>query len=173
MSENKVQSCRDYNPEEAKSILRPLSTNLQFFDYCWGSTMNQRARGHGSHGSCDCKSKQHSFDEAAKFGTTSEHTKQIVDLVSGHFNVHAAFLPPSGSHPQTARDVYLKCIREAYEWCYSRNLPRVWAYLFSNWYRPNRWTLWARSASEEIPVLKTSMIVESHWRLIKHDYLHR
>jgi hypothetical protein len=25
----------------------------------------------------------------------------------------------------------------------------------------------------EIPVLKTTMIVESHWRKLKHDYLHR
>src|SRR5258708_5708098 len=39
---------------------------------------------------------------------------------------------------------------------------------------PKQWKLWARSVNEkEIPVLKTTMIVESHWRKLKHDYLHR
>ena len=33
---------------------------------------------------------------------------------------------------------------------------------------------WARSSNAvQVPVLKTTMIVESHWRRLKHDYLHR
>jgi hypothetical protein len=43
-----------------------------------------------------------------------------------------------------------------------------------NWYQPSQWVLWARSSNPgEIPVLKTTMILESHWPRIKHDYLHR
>ncbi|KAJ6093841.1 hypothetical protein N7499_003172 [Penicillium canescens] len=39
---------------------------------------------------------------------------------------------------------------------------------------PVRRPLWARAAdSTEIPVAKTTMIVEPHWRTLKHDYLHR
>ena len=46
-----------------------------------------------------------------------------------------------------------------------------------NWYRPGQWELWASKvcvASPEVPILKTTMIVEFHWRIrtIKHDYLH-
>lgn len=38
----------------------------------------------------------------------------------------------------------------------------------------SRWLLCTRSANDqEIPVLKTTMIVESRWRRQKHDYLHR
>ena len=61
-----------------------------------------------------------------------------------------------------------------YARCRSRNYFRLWAYFFVNWYKPGQWELWARSANAtEIPVLKTTMIVESHWRKVKHDYLHR
>ena len=43
-----------------------------------------------------------------------------------------------------------------------------------NWYAPVQWKLWARSAGPSgISVLKTTMIVESHWRRIKYDYIHR
>ena len=46
--------------------------------------------------------------------------------------------------------------------------------MFVNWYSSEQWKLWARSHNpEEIPVLKTTIIVESHWRKIKHDYFHR
>jgi len=50
----------------------------------------------------------------------------------------------------------------------------LWAYLWVNWYCPKEWALWARSANEkEIPILKTTMMADSQWRTIKHDYLHR
>ena len=63
---------------------------------------------------------------------------------------------------------------EVYSWCRSRNMFRLWTYLFVNWYCPGQWELWARSANDTgIPVLKTTMIVESHWRRVKHDYLHQ
>lgn len=40
-------------------------------------------------------------------------------------------------------------------------------------YRSGRWELWARSHNTvEIPVLETTMIAESHWRRIKHNFLH-
>ena len=49
---------------------------------------------------------------------------------------------------------------------------RLWAYLWVHWYRTEEWKLWARSASEEVPVLKTTMIIESHWRSLKQGYLY-
>jgi hypothetical protein len=59
-------------------------------------------------------------------------------------------------------------------WCKTRGYYRLWAYLYINWYCPEQWKLWARAADPtDIPVVKTTMIVESHWRTLKHDYLHR
>jgi hypothetical protein len=61
-----------------------------------------------------------------------------------------------------------------YTWCKSRGYYRLWAYLYVNWYCPEQWQRWARAAHPaEIPVVKTTMIAESHWRTLKHDYLHR
>ncbi|KAL1704651.1 hypothetical protein EV121DRAFT_205376 [Schizophyllum commune] len=62
--------------------------------------------------------------------------------------------------------------QQAYMLCHDNDLPNLWAYLWENWYRPSRWQLWARSTCSSIPVLKTTMIMESHWRRIKHDFLH-
>ena len=53
------------------------------------------------------------------------------------------------------------------------NLLRLWACLFVNWYKFDQWILWARSANpREMPVLKTTVILESHWSNLKHQYLH-
>src|SRR4051794_7226321 len=79
----------------------------------------------------------------------------------------------NGTH-RTPEAINCECATEMYTWCRAHNYYRLWAYLYINWYQQGRWDLWARSANaEEIPVLKTTMIVESHWRKIKHDYLHR
>lgn len=61
-----------------------------------------------------------------------------------------------------------------YTWCRTHNYSRLWAYMFINWYSSEQWNLWARSHNpDEIPILKTTMIVESHWRKLKYDYFHR
>ncbi|KAJ7586328.1 hypothetical protein C8J56DRAFT_787434, partial [Mycena floridula] len=59
-----------------------------------------------------------------------------------------------------------------YNFCVKFNMQAVWAYLWENWLRPGRWELWARSGHSDIPILKTTMILESHWRRIKKDFLH-
>jgi len=40
--------------------------------------------------------------------------------------------------------------------------------MWNRWYCPNQWILWATSACDEIPRIKTTMIVESLWRHFKH-----
>ncbi|KAJ6546393.1 hypothetical protein DFH09DRAFT_927184, partial [Mycena vulgaris] len=59
-----------------------------------------------------------------------------------------------------------------FSFCLENELPKAWAYLWENWYRPGCWQLWARAEHAEIPRLKTTMMVESHWRRIKRDFLH-
>ncbi|KAK9357301.1 hypothetical protein V1504DRAFT_472177 [Lipomyces starkeyi] len=61
-----------------------------------------------------------------------------------------------------------------YTWCKARGYYRLWAYLYVNWYCEEQWKLWERAADPaEIPIVKTTMIAESHWRTLKHDYFHR
>ncbi|KAF8588750.1 hypothetical protein K439DRAFT_1533549 [Ramaria rubella] len=63
-------------------------------------------------------------------------------------------------------------VKDMYLFCVKHDLQPCWAYLWENWYTPGRWKLWARSEYDKIPRLKTTMICESHWGRIKHDYLH-
>ncbi|KAJ7194330.1 hypothetical protein GGX14DRAFT_339727, partial [Mycena pura] len=63
-------------------------------------------------------------------------------------------------------------VKQMYDFCVEHDLCEVWAYLWENWYRTGRWELWVRSVHPTIPRLRTTMICESHWRRIKHDFLH-
>ncbi|RIB08943.1 hypothetical protein C2G38_1982079 [Gigaspora rosea] len=60
-----------------------------------------------------------------------------------------------------------------YDFCFENHLVILWAYLWSEWYKITRWILWARSAQTTIPISKTNMLIESHWRVVKCCYLYR
>ncbi|KAI8331750.1 hypothetical protein BC941DRAFT_360098, partial [Chlamydoabsidia padenii] len=47
-----------------------------------------------------------------------------------------------------------------------------WAYLFRNWYTQNKWDQWARSNNQLVPNSKSTMLVEGHWRALKHSHLY-
>jgi hypothetical protein len=102
-----------------------------------------------------------------------EEQETVLQMFSRHFHAHT-FIPDENGTHKTPRQLHRDSATEMYIWCRSRNYFRLWAYLWVNWYSPKEWALWARSTNDkEIPILKTTMIVESHWRKIKHDYLHR
>jgi len=82
----------------------------------------------------------------------------IVQLLERHFCAHP--LIPGYSAP-TPAGVREWAVKQMYNYCHENDLYEVWAYLWENWYRSGRWELWARSANSEIPVLKTTMILES------------
>lgn len=83
-------------------------------------------------------------------------------------------IPDNNGSLRSAETIHRECASEMYAWCRENNYYRLWAYLFVNWYKLNQWDLWARSTCpDEIPVLRTTMIVESHWRRIKRDFLYR
>ena len=44
--------------------------------------------------------------------------------------------------------------------------------MWTSWYSPKRWELWAQSASPYISRLRTTMGVENFWRQLKHEFLH-
>ncbi|KAJ7241677.1 hypothetical protein B0H12DRAFT_974403, partial [Mycena haematopus] len=93
----------------------------------------------------------------------------ILGMMEKHYCAHP-LLP--GYAPPSANGIRRWAVLQIYRFCVEHGLREVWAYLWENWYRRGRWELWARSAHPEIPVLKTTMMLESHWRRIKHDFLH-
>ncbi|KAG1874931.1 hypothetical protein F4604DRAFT_2008937 [Suillus subluteus] len=96
--------------------------------------------------------------------------KKVIALIKHHFCAHP--LIPGYSHP-SAVGIHQWAVKQMYTFCKENNLREVWAYLWENWYRRGRWELWARAvAPMEVPRLKTTMIMESHWRRIKVDYLY-
>ncbi|KAJ7577132.1 hypothetical protein C8J56DRAFT_1007246 [Mycena floridula] len=98
-----------------------------------------------------------------------EHRTKILTLVEKVYCAHPLIPGYAASNPKAIHEWGTKIL---YNFCVSEDLREVWAYLWENWLRPGRWELWARSANAEIPVLKTTMILESHWRRIKKDFLH-
>jgi hypothetical protein len=88
----------------------------------------------------------------------SSHRPKITEMLERHFCAHP--LIPGYSAP-TPAGIREWAVRQMYTFCVENDLREVWAYLWENWYRPGRWELWARAANPEIPVLKTTMIMES------------
>ncbi|KAJ3542994.1 hypothetical protein NM688_g5915 [Phlebia brevispora] len=106
---------------------------------------------------------------AARVFCPEEYREHIVDMMERHLCAHP--LIPGYSHP-SPEGIREWAVREIYNFCVDHDLREVWAYLWENWYRPGRWELWARAPHPQIPRLKTTMLLESHWRKIKHDFLH-
>lgn len=125
-------------------------------------------------GSCSCSSKFATYQRRGVVEAREKTDRQdIEDMFVRHFNAHP-FIPSANGTLMSSAEIYRQAPSELYTWCFSKNFYQLWAYLWTNWYRPDQWKLWARSAyPQEIPVLKTTMIMEFHWRLVKHDYLHR
>ena len=86
------------------------------------------------------------------------HQERIVEMIENHYCAHP--LIPSYAHP-SPEGIKKWAVRQMYGFCVNNELPEVWAYLWESWYRKGRWELWARSAHTLIPVLKTTMILES------------
>ena len=141
-------------------------------EICWASVPGSRPEGDHKDGKCSCPSKGRSFSERTRIELSAPESQLMLDMISRHFNAHAS-IPSASGRFFTPAEIYQQALREAYRFCRDRDYPRLWAYLFVNWYQEIRWPLWARSSHPTmIPVLKTTMIMESHWRLLKHDFLH-
>ncbi|CAG8684911.1 11567_t:CDS:2, partial [Gigaspora rosea] len=100
------------------------------------------------------------------------HHNHILNLIAKHFNQHP-FIPTSDNQYCSPNQIRETAVKEMYIYCKNNNLKWAWSYLWVEWYSPLKWPNWARSAKKEISVLKTTMIAESHWRLIKHNYLYK
>jgi hypothetical protein len=100
------------------------------------------------------------------------HRLSILCLLCKHFCQHPLLQEQHGqsrTHEQIHRDAVL----ETYYHLKANNLREVWAYLWTNWYTPGKWELWARSSCEgAIPRRRTTMLVEALWRNYKRMVLY-
>jgi hypothetical protein len=136
--------------------------------------------------SFDCKKEELEEIEWHTF-CPLKHGEHIIKLVKAHFCAH--HLIPGYSAP-TRKGIREWAVKQMYEFCHANDLQETWDYLWENWYRPGRWEIWARSCNPEIPILKTTIILESQsvyffihmkeialtlhncWCRIKRDFLH-
>lgn len=151
-----------------------VPAHLPGFEICWASTAAQRPEGDHRERKCQCTSRDVDYSSPGRMESSSvEERDAVLTMFARHFNAHP-HIPTRNGALLTTGEIYYQSVVEVYQWCRSKGYPRLWTYLFTNWYKASQWAQWARAANEhEIPVLKTTMIVESHWRRLKHDYLHR
>jgi len=101
------------------------------------------------------------------------HRLPLLRLFTKHHSLHP-LLPERHGTSRTAEEIRKDCVLEMYTHCTRNNLPEVWAYMWTSWYAPSKWILWARSAyPNAIPRKRTTMIIEALWRNLKRITLHQ
>ena len=104
---------------------------------------------------------------------TNEIQNNVLDIVERHFHLHPLIPIDKNGTFSNADEIWHRSVKEIYEFCVNDSNPRLWNYLYFSWYTKSRWELWARSCYPKIPFGKPNMIIESHWKVLKHDYLYR
>lgn len=169
MCESKKTKTQDhYWPENALRLIPDL-------EVCWGTLPERRPLGTDHWlGRCECPPRTEKLEREGRLEvTTKKERDTVLEILRRHFHLHP-LIPDENGTFKSADTIRRECVTELYTWCKARGYYRLWAYMFTNWYADDEWELWARSADpNEIPTVKTTMIVESHWRTLKHDYLHR
>lgn len=94
----------------------------------------------------------------------------VIDLLEKHLHYHP-LIPNANGQFLTSEEIWTNSVGEMYQLCFNNNLQYVWAYLWINWYQKEMWILWARSSAAEICIFRTTMLTESHWKVLKRDYL--
>ena len=73
------------------------------------------------------------------------HQPSILRLLTKHFCLHP-LLPECHGELWTADHIHHDSVHEIYLHCKRNHLCEVWAYLWTNWYTPEKWRLWVQSA---------------------------
>jgi hypothetical protein len=97
--------------------------------------------------------------------------QDIISLFEKHLHLHP-LIPDINGNFLTSTEIWKASVEEMYNFCFTNDLRHVWAYLWSNWYEKKMWILWARSSvATKICIFRTTMLMESHWKVVKRDYL--
>ncbi|KAJ7656928.1 hypothetical protein DFH06DRAFT_1328467 [Mycena polygramma] len=98
-----------------------------------------------------------------------EFRSEIIEMFRTHLHQHPRIPQNNLEEPYlSAEEIHRRAVKHMYDFCYANELSQVWAYMWNRWYTPKQWPLWARDSCDAIPCLKTTMIVESLWRHVKH-----
>lgn len=82
-----------------------------------------------------------------------------------HHKIGTAYVPNEVIRRNSTRQMYEYCVREG--------LRDAWAYLYRNWYSRVNYNRWAKSAaSGMVPMGKTTMMIEAHWKVLKRTHLY-
>ncbi|CAG8474476.1 11323_t:CDS:2 [Cetraspora pellucida] len=101
---------------------------------------------------------------------SEENKVEILKMIKKHALLHP-LIPIKNRIFLTSDEIYYHSIHEIYEYCKKKNLIYLWGYLWVNWYKKNYWSLFARASySNALPLARTTMLVESHWRTLKSNY---
>ncbi|THV01357.1 hypothetical protein K435DRAFT_565736, partial [Dendrothele bispora CBS 962.96] len=101
------------------------------------------------------------------------HRKQLLHLFTRHFCQHPLLPERLEADCWTAEQIRRNAVMEMYNFCFQRGLREVWGYMWTSWYSPKMWELWARSTNSQLlSRLRTTMNVENFWKQLKHDNLH-
>jgi hypothetical protein len=104
---------------------------------------------------------------------SDEEAKEVVNMVKQHANMHP-LIPVDKNTFWSYAQIYRHCAHEMYQFCHNNGLSKLWGYLWSNWYNRKDWKLFARSAyPSAMPLARTTMITESHWRVLKYNYKYK
>ena len=103
--------------------------------------------------------------------------KELCQLICNFMNKHLhqhPIIPTIDGQFLSSDVIWTMAVEEAYNFCVQHSLPHVWAYLWNEWYSPERWKLWLRAGCcDKISILKTNMFVEAHWKVLKRDFLYK
>jgi hypothetical protein len=99
------------------------------------------------------------------------HRKPILHLFTKHFCQHLAF-SEWNEGPCSAMEIRKRAVIEMYQFCRQRGLREAWGYLWTSWYVPPKWKLWACSTSPYVSQWRTTMGTENFWKQLKHNHLH-
>ena len=99
------------------------------------------------------------------------HRSQVLHMFIRHFCEHP-LLPDRLASTRTAEQIYHDAVHDMYKFCHQRGLREVWGYMWTAWYCPEKYKLWARSTQpNRIGHWRTTMAVENFWRNLKRNTL--
>jgi len=89
------------------------------------------------------------------------------------FKYPSTMPPLNEESPTTSRSIWLRQAMEMHALCKKWKEGYAWEYLWANWYRFDKWILWARAATlDYYPIIQTNAPVEVHWNYLKNRILH-
>jgi hypothetical protein len=93
--------------------------------------------------------------------------------MNNHLHQHQ-LIPTINGQYLSSNEIWTTAVKEIYNFCQQNSLPWLWVYLWNEWYNADHWFLWFRAeCSYKLSIFKTNMFVESHWKVLKRDFLYK